>query len=185
MGFENRVLAVDIIGRGGRARSAMGVGDDFDHGGLIAIRQGGGAGPGRGSAPDRDACPSRLGRGPPLRLAGCVRQSPALFFVLLARDGRSPQHAIGRHGAGQGRHGGDSGMLLRDLQGMRGGRPDMARPCVQQRAAALLALSPDSFLLLSDARKFRDEKGANIRLHYAGSLSASAFRPAPRRRREP
>ena len=56
-------------------------------------------------------------------------------------------------------------MFLRDLHRTRGGRPDMARPCVQQGAAALLALSPDSFLLLPDARKFRDEKGANIRLH--------------------
>ena len=76
-------------------------------------------------------------------------------------------------------------MFLRDLHRTRGGGPDMARPCVQQGAAPLLALSPDSFLLLPDARKFRDEKGANIRLPYAGSFSASAFRPAPRRRREP
>jgi hypothetical protein len=41
----------------------------------------------------------------------------------------------------------------------------MVGPSVQKRAAPLLALSPDSFLLLSDARKFRDEKGANIRVH--------------------
>ena len=170
MGFQNRVLAVDIIGRGGRARRAVGVGDDFDHRGLISTRQGGGAGPGRGSSSNDDACLSQLGRGPPLRLAGYVRQSQALFFVLLACDRRSPQHAIGRHGAGQGRHGGDSGMLLRDLYGARGGGPDMAGPCVEQSAAALLALSPDGFLLLPDARKFRDEKGANIRLHYAELL---------------
>jgi hypothetical protein len=56
-------------------------------------------------------------------------------------------------------------VLLRDRHRTRGGGPDMARPCFQQGAAPLLALSPDSFLLLPDARKFRDEKSANICLH--------------------
>ena len=133
MGFENRVLAVDIIGRGGRAGRAMGVGDDFDHRGLIAARQGGGAGPGR-DAPRPIGTPafddSAGGLLCPLPdTFGKVRRFSSSSS---AGDRRSPQHAIGRHGAGQGRHGRDSGVFLRDLHRTRGGRPDMASPCVQQ-----------------------------------------------------
>jgi len=114
----------------------VGVGDDFDHGGLIALRQGGGAGFGRGSTPDRDAS-LPVSQGAPLPLPdvfGKVRRfsSSSWPVIVVPLNTRSGAMARGRGVTGETRE--CSCAIFTE----RAAAPDMARPSVQQRAAPLL-----------------------------------------------